>query len=138
MHKYQIALRIYGDNLEPSAITEQLRITPTQTRTRGTQITKKKKWSKSMWEYVASPKKRGTPLWSDFEEGLNALLEVLELHELEVRHLAGNFDAEVYCGHFHTGFDGGPRLSPQLLQRLGKFGIPLFLDTYCSRKRSSG
>jgi len=42
-----------------------------------------------------------------------------------------------WCGHFQSGFDGGPTLTPDLLRRLGEFGADLFIDNYFSPDDSS-
>jgi len=40
------------------------------------------------------------------------------------------YSVEFWCGHFQSSFDGGPRLSAQLMRRLSDFGVDLYIDNY--------
>ena len=69
---------------------------------------------------------------ASLEEGLLHLLETLEPKKESIGVLAKNAEVIWWCGHFQSSFDGGPTLSASLLQRLGDFGVPLFIDNYFS------
>jgi hypothetical protein len=71
------------------------------------------------------------------EEGLQAILLMFVSHHRVLREYQQRFKVFLFCGHFTSSFDGGPTLSPALLERLGEFGIELFLDTYCCDEPST-
>jgi len=35
-----------------------------------------------------------------------------------------------YCGHFGSGFGGGPTIAPETLGALAELGLALSIDTY--------
>jgi hypothetical protein len=47
------------------------------------------------------------------------------------------YDLVWWCGYFQNRFDGGPTLSGRMLQRLGTFGVELFIDNYFSSPPSA-
>jgi len=90
-----------------------------------------------MWEYEAKPT-NGEREWRSLEEGLNAILSMIASRQRTLREYQQRFKVSLFCGHFTSSFDGGPTLSPSMLERLGEFGVELFLDTYCSEDSASG
>jgi Domain of unknown function (DUF4279) len=137
MHSYLVSLRISGDTLDPSTITSELGIEPTQIRRKGQPRGRKTVWDESMWEYEAKPTS-GEREWQSLEEGLQAILSMFVSHHRILREYQQWFKVFLFCGHFTSSFDGGPTLSPALLEGLGEFGIELFLDTHCCDEPSAG
>jgi hypothetical protein len=84
-----------------------------------------------MWEYEVKPS-GGEHEWRSLESGLEAILSMFASHQRTLREYQQRFKVLLFCGHFTSSFDGGPTLSPSLLEQLGDFGIELFLDTHCS------
>jgi hypothetical protein len=132
MHSYLVSLRISGETLNPSTITSELCVEPTQVRTKGQpHPDRKSTWDESMWEYEVKPS-GGEHEWPSLESGLEAILSMFASHQRTLREYQQRFKVLLFCGHFTSSFDGGPTLSPSLLEQLGDSGIELFLDTYCS------
>ena len=75
--------------------------------------------------------------WLDLGEGLEFVLSKLEPQLMTIRRLSEKYRCIWWCGHFHKSFDGGPRLSPDLLLRLSNIGVELFIDTYCDARSAS-
>jgi hypothetical protein len=82
-----------------------------------------------MWGYSAYPTNRPKN-WDSLEEGLSALLNIFMPLKKKIAEYAEKYDVNLWCGHFTSSFDGGPTLSPEILKKLGDFGVELFLDTY--------
>ena len=83
-----------------------------------------------MWGYNGSD--RGDIDWESLEEGLNFVLDKLWPYREAIIGYKSTAELVWWCGHFQTGFDGGPRLTPPMLRRLGEFGADLFIDNYFS------
>jgi len=133
MHSYLVSLRISGHALDPSKLTSELGIAPTQVRIKGQQRPGGKSvWDESMWEYEPTPPSGGQREWLSLEEGLRAVLSLFASREQLLRDYQQRFRVCVFCGHFTSSFNGGPTFAPSLLKELGDFGVELLLDTYCS------
>ncbi|HEX3105032.1 MAG TPA: DUF4279 domain-containing protein [Terriglobales bacterium] len=128
MHEYSVALRISGKALDPAEVTAKLGLKPVQVRVSGQRRSDNSVWEDSLWEFATQPEY----LWFSLEEGLKALLFACQPCVDALRQYQKNFDVILWCGHFSSGFDGGPTFSPQLLRQLADFGIELYLDTYIS------
>lgn len=136
MHRYLVSLRISCGDLDPFTITSGLGLEPTQTRTKGQPRGPKSVWDESMWEYEAKPT-NGEREWCSLEQGLKSILSTFASRQRTLREYQQRFKVFLFCGHFTSSFDGGPTLSPSMLEQLGKFGVELFLDTYCSEDSDS-
>jgi hypothetical protein len=94
-------------------------------------------WKESMWAYEVKPGNGGRE-WHSLEQGLQSLLSMFASRQPTLREYQQRFKVSVFCGHFTSSFNGGPTLSPSLLEQLSDFGIELFLDTYSSDESASG
>src|SRR5438552_982902 len=137
MHSYLVSLRISDKTLDPSTITSELGIEPTQVRIEGqARPGGGSAWDESMWEYEAKANNGGRE-WHSLEQGLQALLSMFASRQATLREYQQRFKLSLFCGHFTSSFNGGPTFSPSLLKELGDFGVELFLDTYCSGESAS-
>jgi hypothetical protein len=130
VHTYTVALRIESRDLIPSEITEELGMTPTQTRAVGERRSAHTVWEKALWELEVFPPDGSH--WDSLEAGLASLLQILVQHKHMFQEYRNKHAVVLWCGHFTSSFDGGPVLSAEMLKTLGDFGVPLWLDTYCS------
>jgi Domain of unknown function (DUF4279) len=138
MHSYLVSLRISGKALDPSTITSELGIEPTQVRIEGqTRPGGGSAWVESMWEYEAKASNEERE-WLSLEQGLQSLLSTFASRQVTLREYQQRFKVSLFCGHFTSSSNGGPTLSPSLLEELGDFGVELFLDTYSSQDSASG
>ena len=138
MHSYLVSLRISGQTLKPSTITSELGMEPTQIRIKGQpRPGGGSTWDESLWEYEAKASD-GRPDWHSLEEGLQTLVSAFASRQTTLREYQQRFKVSLFCGHFTSSFDGGPTLSPSLLEVLADFGVELFLDTYRSGEAASG
>lgn len=130
-HRYTVQFRIVGKIVDPRNVTLRLGLQPSQIRNAGERRSETSVWDESLWAYD------GTDLgdsarkeWDSLEDGLVFLLDILESRQTLIRPYIANNEAIWWCGHFQSSFDGGPILSPGLLNRLGAFGAPIFIDNY--------
>jgi hypothetical protein len=130
MHSYTVEFRISSEKeaIDIDAINKDLGITATNTRKKGDIRSSSSVFNESMWGYDTCKGKDRDSL----EKGLESLLEVLMPLKDKIMRYCEKYDAVFWCGHFTSSFDGGPTFSPELLRKLGEFGVGLFLDTYCS------
>lgn len=128
-HFYTVELRFSGDQLQPAEISRRLGLTPTRSRDRsaGEALVGK---PRPYWGFTGHGEDHYQEEWTSFQEGLEFLLSILASRKSEIQSLAREFDGVWWCGHFQSGFDGGPTLSPALLVELGSYGIPLSIDNY--------
>jgi hypothetical protein len=75
--------------------------------------------------------------WSSLEEGLTFVLDQLSGSQTLFAKYIAEHNVIWWCGHFQSTFDGGPSLSPRILERLARFGVELFIDNYFSRASSA-
>lgn len=127
-HAYTVEFRIYSSTLDPSEITRELGLQPCQTRTEGTLFAQRRQ--QGMWAYDGG---EGSIAWDSLEDGITFVLDKLWPHRDAIGKYKASADLLWWCGNFQSSFDGGPRLSPDLLKRLGELGASLYIDNYFSR-----
>src|SRR3954471_6920144 len=126
-HEYTVELRVWGETLDPDTVTRETGLQPCQIRRAG-------EWSHgrlrttSMWAFDGESLYRGDSL----EEGLALLLDLVEPLQDRFAKYISEYNVIWWCGHFQSSFDGGPELSGERLQRLGRFGAKLYIDNYFS------
>jgi hypothetical protein len=133
MHNYSVEFIIYSENcnLNIEDISLNLGITPTDIRQRGEPKSPYKTYEQSIWGFSVNPEHGSEVLWDSLEDALESLLIVFMPLKSKIEEYSKTFNIAIWCGHFTSSFDGGPTFSPQILKKLGEFGVELFLDTYC-------
>ena len=130
-HTYTVELRFTGDQLEPSEISAQLNLQPSNALSQ-LQSKTSKRAKRPFWAYNGRGEVGFQAEWTSLEDGLEFLLKSISSKKAEIVILASQFDGLWWCGHFQASFDGGPKLSPRLLTELGSYGTPLVMDNYFS------
>lgn len=120
-------LRVYGPSLDPDVITRDTGLQPCRTQRAGTRLGSKT-LGQSMWGFDGALGDQ----WESLEQGLNALLDLVEPQRGAFERYAKQYSIIWWCGHFQRSFDGGPTLSVKLLNRLAEFPADLFIDNYFS------
>jgi Domain of unknown function (DUF4279) len=129
MHEYTVELRISGTQLVPATITQALNLEPSLTHEVGERKTDEKTWDQGLWSYDGSPSNTQTS-WSSLEDGLHFLLDKLEHFHRQIDEYKQQYCVVIWCGHFQSSFDGGPKLSAKIMGRLSDFGVDLYIDNY--------
>ena len=129
MHTYSVALMIVGDDLDEAEVSRRLGLQPTVFLQKGQPLSPKRRRERSSWSFEARPTP-DNPDWQSLEDGLRSLVEKLLPLKNDLRELRQRYSTEAYCGHFGTGFGGGPSISPETLGLLADLGLPLTIKTY--------
>jgi hypothetical protein len=138
MHSYTVSLRIESSTLDVSRVTEDLGIAPTQTRAAGQYRSPTSVFEKALWEFdlvpeeldVAFENRPAWPQWESLEAAFKKLLSIFSKHVTVLGDYGEHHQVYLWVGHFSSSFDGGPRLSAEILKALGNFGVPVWVDTH--------
>jgi hypothetical protein len=124
MHEYTVELRVSGEDLDVDDISNDLNLVPsTLIQTIGNK-------NCSVWGYNGSDKRDYVIYWESLEEALLFVIKKLTPLKLKLEKYEFSHKVCLWCGHFQTSFDGGPRFSKELLRQLGDFGIEIYIDNY--------
>jgi len=131
MHSYSVQFRISGKDLNPDEVTRRLDLQPCQVRIAGERRSASQVWDESLWSYDGrATSDEAAKEWASLEDGLRHVLDKLLPKKGLIQEYTRTHEAVWWCGHFQSGFDGGPTLSSSLLALLGDLGVPLFIDNY--------
>lgn len=138
MHSYTVSLRIESAKLDTSRVTEELGITPWQTRFVGQYRGPTSVWSEALWEFEVAPEQPDVApenwphwaQWESLEKAFEKLLSIFAPHAKRIQSYKQDHKVYIWVGHFSSSFDGGPRLSAEILKALGDFGVPVWVDTH--------
>lgn len=136
MHEYTVEFRIYGKELDPAAVTDNLALRPKEVRRVGEVRGKATRWEESMWSYDGLPQGESTKSWDSLEEALVFVVKKLWPVRNKLEQYKQQHKVVLWCGHFQSSFDGGPTLSPATLKMLGEFGAEVFIDNYFSESEA--
>jgi hypothetical protein len=124
------SLRLYGDFLIPDEINRLLQIEPSDSATKGTEITgapgHSRKAPTGRWILSTERNVQSTNL----ELHIEWILERLETIDIQVEKLPGVERADIFCYWNSASGHGGPEFSPELMGRLARSGLALGLDIY--------
>lgn len=131
MHRYSVALLISGDELNEAEVSSVLGFKASVFHKKGEPLapeSKKVRHTSSWSFFVCGP--NDEPEWESLEEGLKSLIERLQPLKEPLKKLSERFSLDAYCGHFGSGFGGGPTISNQVLAKLSDLGLSLTIKTY--------
>jgi hypothetical protein len=129
MHEYSVELLIAGDDLDEAEVSKKLGLQSTGFLRKGEPLPPKRQRAQSVWSFAVrqSP---DSPDWPSLDDGLKCLLEKLLPLRNVLNELSRRYSTEAYCGHFGSGFGGGPSISPETLRLLADLGLTLTIKTY--------
>jgi hypothetical protein len=138
MHSYTVSLRIESAKLDTSRVTQELGITPWQTRSAGQYRSPNSVFEEALWEFEVTPEQPDVaaenwphwPQWKSLEKAFEKLLSIFAPHASRIQSYRHDHKVYIWVGHFSSSFAGGPQLSPELLKALGDFGVPVWVDTH--------
>ena len=130
MHKYLVELRVIGDWTDEKEISGRIGFEASQFVRKG-ELQYQKVSQQSVWKLDARPSQDSLE-WLSLEDGLTSLVERLLPVKASIDELKASCDVSIVCGHFASGFGGGPTLSPAVLELLARLGVKLTIISYCS------
>ena len=131
MHEYSVGLTISGDDLDEAAISAILGLRASVFFKKGEPLSPltKREHSTSTWSFHFDPPD-GKPVWPSLEDGLMCMLEKLLPLNDAMFELKRRYSIAAYCGHFGSGFGGGPSITSETLGLLAQLGLTLTIKTY--------
>jgi Domain of unknown function (DUF4279) len=120
---------IAGDDLDEAEVSRKLGLQPLVFLKKGEPLGPKRRRQHSVWSFDVRPSP-DNPEWQSLEDGLRSLVERLLPLKDDLRELRQRYSTEAYCGHFGTGFGGGPSISAETLRLLADLGLTLTIKTY--------
>ena len=127
---YQVAFRLWGEDLAISEIGPTLGVDPTYAALKGQHYGHNPKYDchpTNIWTWSVS-----TDSSIPFEHQLESALDVLESHASYVQQLLSTAGAggDFFLGYSSDSGQGGADFSPRLLARIARLGLSLCLDLY--------
>lgn len=129
MHEYSVGLLIAGDDLDEAEVSKKLGLQSTVFLRKGEPMEPKRRRKQSVWSFDVRPSP-GDPDWQSLDDGLKCLVKRLLPLKAVLVELKQRYSTEAYCGHFGSGFGGGPSISPETLRLLADLGLTLTIKTY--------
>lgn len=129
LHETTLALRFFGDDLDPDEVTARLGCPPTKgAKKGGIWITKRGTENTARtgsWLLISNDRQPG-----DLNAQVADLLSLLSDDLLVWADFTARFDASVFCGIFVEQSNEGEDLSTETLQRLSSRNLRLSLNIY--------
>jgi hypothetical protein len=132
MHEYSVDFMIAGDTLDESEISAMFGLKASVFLKKGdpfSPLSPQKVRDSSSWSIFFDPP-GGNRYWQSLDAGLKCLIEKLLPSKEILQELGSRFSLHAYCGHFGSGFGGGPTISTETLHMLGELGLALTIKTY--------
>lgn len=129
----EVCLRIMGHDLDPLEISRLLELEPTAFHARGDQRTgasgkRYSQYTEGLWAWAP-----GVDESEPVAEHLRMLVDVLERKATLLQRLRKlGLRMDIFIGLFGPDSNFGVSLSADLLERLGRLGVDLDFDIYCS------
>jgi hypothetical protein len=136
MHAYCVDLLIAGDDLDEAEVSRRLGLQSTVFLKKGEKLSPQRKRKQSVWSFAVRPSP-DNPEWQSLEDGLKSLVEKLLPLKSILNELKQRYSTQAYCGHFGSGFGGGPSISPETMCQLAELGLTLTIKTYWGEERPS-
>jgi len=131
VHEYSVGLTISGDDLDEAEISAMLGMAASLFFKKGEPLSPRsqKERSTSTWS-IDFYQPAGKPVWPSLEEALRYMIERLLPKRDALLELRERYSMDAYCGHFGSGFGGGPSITPETLGVLSQLGLTLTIKTY--------
>lgn len=129
MHKYTVDFTVSGHNLDESEVSGILGLKASVFLKEGEPLSPQRERQASTWSLHFDPSE-GLPQWQTLEAGLRCLTEKLSPLKDALERLRQRYSLDAYCGHFGSGFGGGPSISPDTLRKLADLGLSLTIKSY--------
>jgi len=135
MHEYSVELLIVGDDVIEGIVSAKLGLKPTVFLMKGEPLGPTKVRKRSVWSFSVGPS-AGNLAWRSLDDGLRCLAEKLLPLRDALAELSRRYEISAYCGHFGSGFGGGPSISAGTLRMLAELGLTLTIKTYWGEEPS--
>ena len=121
--RWKVALRIYGEELDPDRISALLGCEPSSAARKGNQFPKKGRW-------VYEIDSKDCDENDDVDDGVRKLLTRLPSDPDFWTSLANTYSVDVFCGLFITSTNRGFGISTEVSRLLSDRGLQIGFDLY--------
>ena len=126
MDSTSVALRFFGDELDPVELTRRLGAEPTASRRKGDNMPNvERTTSTGSWLLTSERQSK-----SSLEAQITALFDRLTDDLAVWRDLTDRYKADLFCGLWSEAWNRGVCLSPALLTRISERGLSIGFDVY--------
>lgn len=119
-HKYSVALRVTGPDLDYDEVTELLGLEPTQKAYSG-----EGGWDRNMWSHTVAAAES-----EDINVLIRRLVGTLNDRRLKFFMVRERFDCCVWCSVFHRSEEMGVCLDPETVEAVQKLNVRLCFMGY--------
>jgi Domain of unknown function (DUF4279) len=134
LHRSLAALRIHGEDLEPSEISSRLGCAPTMSQRKGDVFTNKTTGSSRTARYGAWHLDALDREPEDLDGQIAELLGKLTSDLSVWASIAARYEVDLFCGFFMQRTDEGVEISVESLKALSERGIELGICLYAPTK----
>lgn len=121
--RVRATLRLRGDTLDPEFLTQQLGVAPSLVAKQGDPVERGRVRDTGVWLY-----RLDAPPGTELGEAISMLLAPFPDDSTLWEELTSTYQADVRCELFVGGDVEGTVIDPEVLQHLGRLGLPLALD----------
>ena len=136
--RVRISLRIFGDDLDPSFITQQLGIAPTESGRKGEPNESSRRGAMSLWETGAWVFRLSVRSDTELGDALDELLAAMPQDATLWEELTSTYAVDVYCGVFLEANEQSTTIPADVLARLGRLGLPLVFGLHAPADADEG
>lgn len=122
-----VALRFFGDDLDPVELSNKLGAEPTVSHRKGDSMPNIAEKTRATGSWLLS----GEPMSkTSLDEQINKLFDQLT-DDLEVwRELTDRYRSDLFCGVWSKAWNRGVSLSPDVVARISERGLSIGFDVY--------
>jgi hypothetical protein len=121
--RWQVALRVYGENLDPDEISGLLGCQPSSAQRKGNPFPRKGRW-------LLKIDSRECAEDADVDDGIGMLLAPLPSDSGIWVSLTSNYEVNVFCGLFLASSNRGFGLSAEVAKLLSDRNLEIGFDVY--------
>ncbi len=127
MDSTSVALRFFGDELDPLEVSQLLGAEATVCRRKGDSMPNIHEQTTRTGSWLLAGERQSK---SSLEDQINALFDRLT-DDLEVwRDLTSRYKSDLFCGLWSEAWNRGVSLSPELVARISARGLSIGFDVY--------
>lgn len=122
-----VALRFFGDELDPVDISNKLGAEPTVSHRKGDSMPNIADETRATGSWLLTGDSMAK---TSLDDKINALFDQLS-DDLEVwRELTGRYQCDLFCGVWCKAWNRGVSLSPEVVARISERGLSIGFDVY--------
>jgi hypothetical protein len=128
--RLRISLRIFGDDLDPSFLTQQLGVAPTESGRKGEPNESSRRGAMSLWETGVWVYRLSMRSDTELGDALDELLAAMPQDATLWEELTSTYSVDVLCGLFLEEAEQSTTITADVLERLGRLGLPLAFEIH--------